>query len=183
MLENKREQVSIDSISPEIIEKAKNNLVGIFKNNEVKQTSELFKSMAAEEVLKLVDILIECGNLVLFNEYDEINDYPYRFRFNKYDENGNQIECYACYLLTSPDGTQYVEQCEDERKKENRITGNENENPLGRWENGGGYSQNQELREALERYGWENFRKEILLTGCDYEGSLTLERFFIKNLW
>ena len=43
------------------------------------------------------------------------------------------------------------------------------QNPLHRWKNGKGYSNNSYFFNAIVKYGWENFRHEILFTGLSLE--------------
>ena len=58
---------------------------------------------------------------------------------------------YCVYMHTCPKGRVYI-----------GITRN---NPLKRWQNGTGYRTNEYFTRAIKKYGWENFKHEILFTG------------------
>ena len=55
---------------------------------------------------------------------------------------------YCVYKHTSPNGKVYI-----------GITGN---NPLRRWNSGSGYRNNPHFYSAIQKYGWDNFKHEIL---------------------
>ena len=55
---------------------------------------------------------------------------------------------YTIYLLTSPSGKKYC--------------GYTSQSVLHRWDNGNGYKKCPALWPAIQKYGWENFKKEII---------------------
>lgn len=57
--------------------------------------------------------------------------------------------CYTVYMHTSPSGKRYI-----------GITSNKS--PERRWGKNGSYYTNKHLRSAIAKYGWENFKHEIL---------------------
>lgn len=69
---------------------------------------------------------------------------------------------YCVYKHTSPSGKVYI-----------GITGRE---PEQRWKNGFGYSHQRYLSCAIEKYGWENFKHEILFS------HLTLDEACVKEV-
>ena len=73
-------------------------------------------------------------------------------------------DTYCVYMHTSPSGKRYI-----------GVTKN---NPTRRWENGSGY-KGQIFSKAIEKYGWDNFQHEVLLTGLAFEDAEYWERFFI----
>lgn len=58
---------------------------------------------------------------------------------------------YCVYKHTCPNGKVYI-----------GITG---KNPLERWKGGHGYSNNKHFTNAINKYGWENIKHEILFDG------------------
>ena len=62
-------------------------------------------------------------------------------------ENGN----FSVYKHTSPNGKIYI--------------GITSKNPLKRWKNGNGYKGNRHFWRAIVKYGWNNFKHEILFSG------------------
>lgn len=62
-------------------------------------------------------------------------------------DNGN----FSVYKHTSPNGKIYI--------------GITSKNPLKRWKNGNGYRGNQHFWRAIVKYGWDNFKHEILFSG------------------
>lgn len=73
---------------------------------------------------------------------------------------------YTVYKHTSPDGKVYI-----------GITG---QKPEKRWDNGNGYKQNKHLYNAIRKYGWENFRHEIVCTGLSKWQACRVEQSLIK---
>lgn len=67
---------------------------------------------------------------------------------NKIIEKINNDRCYTVYMHTSPSGKRYI--------------GITSQKPERRWGNNGSYYQNKHLRSAIAKYGWENFKHEIL---------------------
>lgn len=59
-------------------------------------------------------------------------------------------ENYSVYMLTSPSGKKYV--------------GITKRKPKYRWNNGNGYLKSKYLNNAILKYGWDNFRKDIVKT-------------------
>lgn len=58
---------------------------------------------------------------------------------------------YCVYLHTSPTNKYYV--------------GITKQNPLKRWANGRGYCKNKHFYNAILKYGWDNFKHEIIFSG------------------
>lgn len=58
---------------------------------------------------------------------------------------------YVVYKHTSPSGKVYI--------------GITRQNPRVRWGNGNNYSSNRHFSQAIKKYGWKNFRHEILFSG------------------
>lgn len=58
---------------------------------------------------------------------------------------------YCVYLHTSPTNKYYV--------------GITKQNPLKRWANGRGYCKNKHFYKAILKYGWDNFKHEIVFSG------------------
>jgi group I intron endonuclease len=53
--------------------------------------------------------------------------------------------------------------------------------PERRWRNyGSGYSQSGYFRNAINKYGWENFTHEILISELTFEEACELEKYYIK---
>ena len=72
---------------------------------------------------------------------------------------------YTVYKLTDPEGKIYI-----------GCTGQAVEK---RWNNGHAYPKKIPIRKAIDTYGWENFKKEILCEHLVKEGAEKLERWFI----
>lgn len=75
---------------------------------------------------------------------------------------------YYVYLHISPSNKYYV--------------GLTKQNPLKRWANGRGYSKNKHFFNAILKYGWNNFRHEIILIGLTKEEASQKEKDLIKYL-
>lgn len=75
-------------------------------------------------------------------------------------------ENYCLYCHTSPSGKKYF-----------GIT----KNPLRRWQNGYGYKRNKHFYNAIQKYGWENFTHEILISGLSWEAACELEEQHIAD--
>lgn len=57
------------------------------------------------------------------------------------------------------------------------------QNPNRRWNNGKGYGDKQPVfRNAIAKYGWENFTHEILLTGLTRKQACEWEQYYIEKL-
>lgn len=74
---------------------------------------------------------------------------------------------YTVYKLTDPEGKVYI-----------GITGKTVEE---RWNKGRGYSRGTPIREAIRKYGWENFQHEILCEKLTRLGAERLEKAFIAH--
>lgn len=72
---------------------------------------------------------------------------------------------YTVYRLSDPEGLVYI-----------GVTGKTVEE---RWLKGRGYPKGLPIREAIIRYGWENFRHDILCEKLTKEGAEKLEKWFI----
>ena len=72
---------------------------------------------------------------------------------------------YTVYKLTDPGGKIYI-----------GLTGKTVEQ---RWNKGRGYSRDTPIRQAINCFGWDAFRKEILCEKLTQEGAEKLERWFI----
>ena len=72
---------------------------------------------------------------------------------------------YTVYRHVAPNGKMYV-----------GITGRK---PYKRWKGGYGYQHNDYFFHAIQKYGWDNFRHDILLTGLTAEQASLAERLFI----
>lgn len=75
-------------------------------------------------------------------------------------------EHWYVYILTSPDGKRYV-----------GMTGKE---PEKRWSRGHGYRNNRLLREDIEKYGWDSFRKESWTYPLTLFSARRIETFLIR---
>lgn len=72
---------------------------------------------------------------------------------------------YTVYKHTGPTGKVYI--------------GITRDKPQHRWKGGHGYENNVHFFRAIQRYGWEAFRHEILLTGLTEEQAIQKERELI----
>lgn len=79
---------------------------------------------------------------------------------------GNSASWYV-YKHTSPSGKVYI-----------GITGRDN--PEIRWCKGTGYSRQVYFGRAIAKYGWENIKHEILLSGVSKEEAIYAEKYLIK---
>ena len=74
---------------------------------------------------------------------------------------------FMVYMLTFPNGKKYI-----------GITNNTER----RWSNNGkGYKQNQKMYDAIQLYGWNNVKKEILLRGLNYREAIGQETKLIHS--
>ena len=53
--------------------------------------------------------------------------------------------------------------------------------PEMRWKNGKGYKSTSHFRKAIDKYGWDNFKHEILYTGLTAEEASLKEQELIKQ--
>lgn len=58
------------------------------------------------------------------------------------------------------------------------ITG---QNPLKRWQGGCGYRHNTHFNNAIQKYGWDNIKHEILFDGLIKEEACAKEVELITN--
>lgn len=79
----------------------------------------------------------------------------------------NPNKLYCVYKHVSPSGKQYV--------------GITCKRPEDRWDNGRGYIQNKHFWSAIQKYGWQNFKHEILATGLTMEDAVEMETRLIKE--
>lgn len=74
---------------------------------------------------------------------------------------------YCVYKHTAPSGKVYI--------------GITCRRPEKRWSNGHGYAQNKHFSNAINLYGWENFKHEILAENMSKEDACEMERNLIKK--
>lgn len=73
---------------------------------------------------------------------------------------------YCVYMHVSPSGKRYI--------------GITSQNPTHRWNNGKGYADNKHFKNAIDKYGWENFEHLILYSGLTQNEACQKERELIK---
>ena len=74
---------------------------------------------------------------------------------------------YTVYKLTDPEGKIYI-----------GVTGQTVEQ---RWRKGYGYSKDTPIRKAIDRWGWESFRHEVLCENLTREEAEEKERWYISR--
>lgn len=74
---------------------------------------------------------------------------------------------YCVYMHTCPKGKVYI-----------GITRND---PLKRWQNGTGYKNNEYFTRSIKKYGWENFKHEILFIGLTEKEAKQKEIYLISK--
>ena len=74
---------------------------------------------------------------------------------------------YCVYKHTSPGGKVYI--------------GITKRNPIVRWESGKGYRHNDHMTYAIQKYGWENFQHEILMSGLSALEAEVMEKLLIAQ--
>ena len=62
-----------------------------------------------------------------------------------------------------------------------RYVGITAQKPENRWQNGHGYDSNKRFRNAIKKYGWENFDHKILFTGLKKKEAELIEIELIKK--
>lgn len=72
---------------------------------------------------------------------------------------------YSVYCHTFPNGKKYI-----------GITNN----PEKRWNNGKGYDTQPKMKRAIDCYGWDNIKHEIIIDGLDYETAAKIEKIMIS---
>lgn len=80
--------------------------------------------------------------------------------------NGIIDKTWVVYRHIAPNGKMYV--------------GITSINPLYRWNNGNGYYKQPLFFNAIKKYGWDNFKHEILLEGLTLEEANLAEKIFIS---
>lgn len=75
---------------------------------------------------------------------------------------------YTIYLLTSPSGKKYCGYTSRDVKK--------------RWQNGNGYEKCPAIWPAIQKYGWDNFKKEIILQTNNQDEAFAKEIEIIAKL-
>lgn len=82
--------------------------------------------------------------------------------------NNENIEdrLYCVYMHTSPSNKRYI--------------GITSLNPKRRWKNGSGYNHNEYFTRAIEKYGWDNFKHEILEENLSLKEAYEKEQYYIQ---
>lgn len=75
---------------------------------------------------------------------------------------------YKIYIHTAPNGKKYVGQTCQRLER--------------RWRNGGGYVRNAYFYRAIQKYGWENFKHEVVLLCADLKEANEKEKQLIAEL-
>ena len=75
------------------------------------------------------------------------------------------MSTYTVYRHTAPNGKMYV--------------GITKMRPKRRWDCGRGYKENEYFSHAIAKYGWDNFKHEILLEGLTVDEASLAEKIFI----
>lgn len=74
---------------------------------------------------------------------------------------------YSVYRLTAPNGKCYIGMTKQSVER--------------RWNCGNAYQHNDHLQNAIAKYGWDNFRKEVLFTSASKIEAEKFERLLIAN--
>ena len=74
---------------------------------------------------------------------------------------------YIVYMHTSPNMKRYI--------------GITSLDPVKRWRNGRGYKDQSYFWNAIKKYGWDNFKHEVLIQGVSFEEACALEQKFIQD--
>lgn len=74
---------------------------------------------------------------------------------------------YCVYIHTSPSNKRYI--------------GITSMNPKERWKNGRGYNHNKHFTNAIEKYGWDNFKHEILAENLTEQEACKMEAELIEK--
>ena len=77
----------------------------------------------------------------------------------------NSKNCWTVYCHTTPSGKRYI--------------GITSKKPEERWRNGRGYIKDTPFGKAIEKYGWNNIKHEILDTDIDEFTAKYLEEYYI----
>ncbi len=73
---------------------------------------------------------------------------------------------YKLYLHTAPNGKRYYGITKQEPRK--------------RWKNGTGYKGNQHFARAIDKYGWDNIKHEVLFDNLTESEAKELEQYMIQ---
>lgn len=65
------------------------------------------------------------------------------------------MENYKVYMHTAPNGKVYIGITKQKLKR--------------RWQNGSGYNKNSHFKRAIKKYGWDNFKHELLFENLSEE--------------
>ena len=76
------------------------------------------------------------------------------------------VKVFCVYKHTSPSGKIYI--------------GQTKRNPKLRWKNGEGYKHNQYFYNAIQKYGWDNFKHEIVCSDLTDKEADWLEKYLIS---
>ena len=74
---------------------------------------------------------------------------------------------YCVYKLTSPEGKLYI-----------GVTGRALKT---RWANGKGYQNCRAIEEAINKFGWDSFKKEVLESGLEKEEAYEKEHYWVTH--
>lgn len=74
---------------------------------------------------------------------------------------------YSVYKLTAPNGKCYIGMTKQSVER--------------RWNSGHAYQHNEHLQNAIAKYGWDNFSKEVLFTSSSKAEAENFERFLINK--
>lgn len=74
---------------------------------------------------------------------------------------------YAVYKLTAPNGKCYIGMTKQSVER--------------RWNSGHAYQHNEHLLNAIAKYGWDNFGKEVVFTSASKTEAEKIERFLIAK--
>lgn len=74
---------------------------------------------------------------------------------------------YSVYKLTAPSGKCYIGMTKQSVER--------------RWNSGHAYKHNEHLQNAIAKYGWDNFSKEVLFTSTSKTEAEKVERFLIAK--
>lgn len=74
---------------------------------------------------------------------------------------------YCVYKHTAPNGKVYI--------------GITKQQPEKRWANGKGYLSNNYFTNAIKKYGWDNFKHEVLINGLNADQASEWERFYVRT--
>ena len=79
----------------------------------------------------------------------------------------NQEGTYTVYMHTAPNNKVYI--------------GQTKQNPHDRWHIGNAYRTNMYFTNAIKKYGWENFKHEVIKSGLTLEEANALEKQLIEQ--